>query len=94
MGLGHFRFQRFDLQREAFVFRQLARQKTNREAGFFSDAHGGEQVSISQLVLAFLETLHPDVTLAQQGLEAIVDFAQTHAQRIGQLALAKVRVGF
>jgi hypothetical protein len=51
-----------------------------------------EQVGVSQLVLALAEALHLDKTLIQQGFEAIVGFTQTHAQRIGQIALAEVRV--
>ena len=92
LGLAHFSFQRFDLKRQAFVFGHLARQKADREAGFFGNARGREQVGVSQLVLAFLEALHLDKTLAQQGLEAIVCFAQTDTQCASKVALAQMRV--
>jgi hypothetical protein len=89
----HFRFQGLDFQRQALEFGHLARQKAHRETGFFSYADGGEQVGVSQLVRAFLKALHLDEALAQQGLQAIVGFTQTDSQRIGQIALAEVRVG-
>ena len=88
----YFRFQSLDFQRQALKFGHLARQKADGKAGLFSNSRGREQVGVSQLVLAFVEALHLNETLAEQGFEAIVGFTQTDSQRIGQIALAQLRV--
>ena len=45
-----------------------------------------------ELVFAFLKVAHLDKTLIDQGLEAIVEPADTHAELVSQFALGKVWV--
>ena len=60
----------------------------------FCDALGSQQISVRQLALATLKVMHLQHPLGQQRFEAVVGFAQTHAQFFCQLTLVHGRVGF
>lgn len=78
----------FYLDAQRFVLGHFAVQEAFGHAGFFFDAGGGEDVQVAALVFALAEVFGFYQAFADQGLQAVVDFAQADAKFSGQLALA------
>ena len=83
--------QRFNLPPQLFILRHLALQKAPGQRGFFSNAGGGEQVGVTQLVGVFAEVAHLDPAFFGQRAYTVVDATQAHADLFGQSALADAR---
>ena len=81
-----------NLTPQALVFLNLALQVGGGNSGFGVHPFRSQQVDIGCLVMRVLEVLGFDVALFDQGLNAVIDFTQTHTQVLGELALGGVRV--
>ena len=86
----NFRLECFNFQLQCVVLGHLALQKAAGQCHLFCNALGGEQINVLELVLAFLKIAHLHKALVHEGLEAIVEPANAHAQLVCQLALGQV----
>lgn len=78
----------FYLDAQRFVLGHFAVQKAFGHGGFVFNAGGGEYVQVAALVFALAKVVGFYQAFADQGLQAVVDFAQADAEFLGQLALA------
>ena len=82
----------FNLRTQIFILSYFASQEALGQRGFVFDARRRQDVQITVFVLAVVEIAGFDQAFFDQGLQAEVDLAETHAQLFGQLALADVRI--
>lgn len=89
---GALSLQLLDLIPQALVFLNLALQVGGGNPGLRVHPFRGQQVEIGCLVMRVFEVLSFDVTLSDQGFNAVIDFTRTHAQVLGDLALGGLGV--
>ena len=79
-----------DFLLQGFVFLQLALQDAAGERCLLHDACWCEQVGITKLVFVIAEVLNFDPAFVDQGFEAVVQTANTHAKFFSQFTLRDV----
>lgn len=89
---GEFLTQFPDLPFQTIIFLQLALQEVEGCSRLFFDAAGGQLVEVGNLVVGALEIIDLDQSSLNQGLDQIIDLAQTDSQTGGKLPLAQSRL--
>ena len=85
-----FQLQRLNLHLQHLVLFHLALKKSAGKCHLFGNAQGREQIDILELVLAFGKVRHLHKALVDEGVEAVVQPPNAHAELVGQLALGQV----
>lgn len=83
-----------DFRLELFKLNHLALEKARGQRRLGGNARRREQIGVREFSLAALKVVHLEQPLVEQRFEAIVGFAQTHAEFTGQLALVHARICF
>ena len=79
---------------QGFVLLHLSLQEVLCEHCLLLDAFRGKQIGIAQLVSAVTEVVGFYPAFFDQRLNTVIGFAETDAQRFGELALGKLGVSF
>lgn len=90
----NFALQLFDLDLKCFVLGRLALEKLQSNRRFAIDASGSKQIGIGQLLAAILKIAHLNQPLLDEGLHAIIDFAEAGTHLAREITLAQVWPGF
>ena len=86
------RFQGVDLSLERLVLGLLSLNELTGQSDLFRDSLRGQQIDVAELVLRLAKVLHLYQALVDEGVEAVVQPPNAHAELVGQLALGQVRV--
>src|SRR2546430_17140147 len=81
-----------DFLRQKIVLSHLSAQKAIREVDFFFEAARGEDVEICRFFAAVLEVPYLDQPLFNQGINAIIDFADADVELARQIPLTRFRM--
>ena len=86
--------QLFDFVLQSLIFSRFSFEKMGGELGLFFDTSWGHEIDAGPFAWVTLEVTHLNLSLVDECLETIVDFSQTDAQRLRQLALTDIGLDF